>query len=278
MTSVQKAIKYLAMAFAVFLSVSIIGGICTGLAGVSFIFSDHEKDAVVGEMQSYPTDGEVSSLSLALSAADLRIKTADKFSVESNHKYISVSLSDGKLCIDETKKAYSLFTNSVTVILYIPENFVFDDVQIETGAGEVKIDSLSADVLKLSLGAGEATIENLTANSRADIEGGAGELTINGGLLRNLELDMGVGELTLKSRLEGKSSLNNGIGETKLTLLGSRDDYQIELDKGIGEARLEGESMRDDSVYGSGKNLISIDGGIGEISIRFEEHQAKEAA
>ena len=43
MTSVQKAIKYLAMAFAVFLSVSIIGGIFTGLAGVSFIFSDKEK-------------------------------------------------------------------------------------------------------------------------------------------------------------------------------------------------------------------------------------------
>ena len=278
MTSVQKAIKYLAMAFAVFLSVSIIGGIFTGLAGVSFIFSDHEKDKAVGEIQSYPTDDGISSLYLNLSAADLRIKTADKFSVESNHKYISVSTDNGKLVIDETKTAYSLFTNSVTVILYIPENFVFDDVQIETGAGEVRIDSLSADVLSLSLGAGETTIGNLTANSRADIEGGVGELTINGGTLRNVELDMGVGELTLKSRIEGKSSLNNGIGETKLTLLGSRDDYQIALDKGIGEASLEGESMRDDSVYGSGRNLISIDGGIGEISIRFSESEIKEAA
>ncbi|MDD7024010.1 MAG: hypothetical protein PUI37_04005, partial [Oscillospiraceae bacterium] len=59
--------------------------------------------------------------------------------------------------------------------------------------------------------------------------------------------------------------------ETKLTLLGSREDYQIEMDKGIGEARLEGESMRDDSVYGAGRNRIEIDGGIGEISIDFSE-------
>ncbi|MGN1194272.1 MAG: DUF4097 family beta strand repeat-containing protein [Acutalibacteraceae bacterium] len=277
MTSVQKAIKYLAMAFAVFLSVSIIGGICTGLAGVSFIFSSGEKDSA-GEMQVYPTESEISSLSLKISAADLTVKTSDKFAVESNHKYISVSSDDGKLIINETKKAFSLFSKAASVVLYIPDGFVFDDAQIETGAGEVKIDSLSADVLKLSLGAGEAEIKNLTANSRADIEGGAGEVTINGGLLNNLELDMGIGSLTLISRLEGKSNLNYGIGEAKLTLSGSRDDYQIELDKGIGEARLEGESMRDDSVYGSGKNLISIDGGIGEISIRFSEHQIKEAA
>lgn len=277
MTSIQKAIKYLAMAFAVFLSVSIIGGICTGLAGVSYIFSDKEREPA-GETQVYPIDGEVSSLSVTLSVADLRIKTADKFSVESNHKYISVSLNDEKLCIDETKKVFSPINNRVTVIVYVPENFVFDDVQIETGAGEVKVDVLSADILTLSLGAGEAEIKNLTANSRADIDGGAGELTINGGLLRNLELDMGVGELSLKSRLEGKCHLNYGIGEAKLTLLGSREDYQIALDKGIGEATLEGDSMSDDSVYGAGKNKIEIDGGIGEIKIRFIENEIQKAA
>ena len=277
MTSVQKAIKYLAMAFAVFLSVSIIGGIFTGLAGVSFLFSDKDRESA-GEMQVYPTDGEISSLSLSLSAAELRIRTSDKFSVESNHKYISVSLNDGKLCIDETKKTFSPFYNNVTVILYVPESFVFGEAEIEAGAGEVKIDALSADVLSLSLGAGEAEIKNLTANSRADIDGGAGELEINGGCLHNLELDMGVGELSLKSRIEGKSSLNYGIGETTLTLLGSREDYQIELDKGIGEARLEGESMRDDSVYGAGENRIEIDGGIGEINIKFLENEIQKAA
>ena len=103
-------------------------------------------------------------------------------------------------------------------------------------------------------------------------------LTINGGTLCNLALDMGVGELTLKSRIEGKSDLNYGIGEANLTLLGGREDYQIELDKGIGEARLEGENMRDDSVYGAGRNLIEIDGGIGEINIRFLGNEIQKAS
>ncbi len=277
MTSVQKTIKYIAMAFAIFLSVSIIGGIFSALAGLSFIFSDKDKDPV-GEMQVYDIKETVSSLSIDLSAAKLEIKTGDKFSVESNHKYISVSTDNGNLRIDETKEPISVSSEGVKVILSVPEGFVFDDVEIETGAAEVDADALSADVLKLNLGAGEVKIKNLTANSRADIDGGAGELTIDGGLLRNLELDMGVGALNLKSRIEGDSSLDYGVGETNLTLLGTREDYKIKIDKGIGEAKLEGENMRGDSVYGAGENYIDIDGGVGEINIEFSDETIQNAA
>lgn len=268
MNSVQKVIKYFAFAFAIFLSVTIIGGIITGLTGVSYIFSDRNNETV-GEMQVYPIDGDISSLSLDLSGAKLKIKTADKFSVESNHNYISVEEKNGQLCINETKKLFSAYPKGLTVIFNIPEGFVFDNATVETGAGKVEIETLACDVLKLSLGAGKAEIKNLTANSRADIDGGAGELKIDGGRLCNLELDMGVGALTLKSRIEGESQLDYGIGETKLTLLGNREDYKIEVDKGIGEAKLEGESMKDDSVYGTGENRIEIDSGIGAINIEF---------
>ncbi len=271
MTSVQKIIKYLAMALAIFLCVNIIGGIITAVAGVSLFLSDKENDAI-GEMQVYPIDSEISSLSIDLSAAELKIKTADNFSVESNHKYISVKEDNGQLCIDETKMPFSVLSKGVTVILNVPEDFVFDDATIETGAGKVEIEALSADVLNLSLGAGEAKINNLTANARADIDGGAGALTVDGGLLNNLDLEMGVGELNLRSRVEGESSIDYGVGETNLTLIGSKSDYKIELDKGIGEAKLEGESMNDDSVYGSGLNFIEIDGGVGSIKIEFAEN------
>ena len=270
MNSVQKVIKYLALAFAIFLSVSIIGGIITGLTGVSYILSGRNSEAV-GEMQVYPIDAEISSLSVDLSGAEFIIQTADKFEIESNHKYISVKTDNGKLRISETKRFFAVSPKGVTVILSVPKDFVFDKAMIDTGAGKVEIDTLACDVLELSLGAGKADIKNLTANSNANIDGGAGELNIDGGKLCNLDLDMGVGKLTLKSRIEGKSDLDYGVGETDLILLGSKDDYKIELDKGIGEARLDGESMRDDSVYGSGENFIQIDGGIGEINIEFSE-------
>ncbi|MGN0548596.1 MAG: hypothetical protein ACI4IM_03280 [Acutalibacteraceae bacterium] len=274
MTSVQKAIKYLAMAVAIILSVSIIGGIFSALSSVSFIFSKGEKDAV-GEMQTYQINGEISSLDIEINAAKLEIVQGEQFSVESNHKYISVSSDSGKLRINETRRIASLSSEAAVIRLTVPSGFVFDEADIETGAGKVTIDSLSADILDVSLGAGKATVENLVANSRADIEGGTGMLTVNGGSLNNLNLDMGVGSLTFKSRIEGNSSLDLGVGEAKLIILGRREDYCIELDKGLGEARLEGESMRDDSVYGAGSNRLSIDGGVGAVNIEFSEETVK---
>lgn len=270
MTSFQKVIKYVAVALAVFLIVTIIGGIITGLSSISVLLSGKDR-AVTGEMQVYPIDGEISSLSINLSGAQLEIQTADKFSVESNHNYISVKSDNGKLSISETKKFLSVSPKGVTVVLTIPAGFVFDSATVDTGAGKVEIDALSCDVLELSLGAGKADIKNLTANSRAQIDGGAGEVNIGGGKLCNLDLDMGVGKLTLKSRIEGKGDLDYGVGETDLILLGSKTDYRIELDKGIGKAEISGENMRDDSVYGSGESLIEIDGGIGALSITFSE-------
>lgn len=81
---------------------------------------------------------------------------------------------------------------------------------------------------------------------------------------------MGVGELNLTSELSGKSSIDYGVGETNLVLIGTADDYRIELDKGIGEATLDGIKMGDDSVYGAGNNTIEIDGGVGELKIIFK--------
>lgn len=271
MTSLQKVIKYIAVAFAIFLIITIIGGVITGISSISFLTSKKNKNEVVGEMKVYRVESEISSLSVDLSGAELKIETGEKFSVESNHKYISVKTNNGKLTITETKKPFAASAKDVTVILCIPENFVFDKATINTGAGKVSVDALSCDDLKLSLGAGKADIKNLTANLNAEIDGGAGELNIDGGKLCNLNIDMGVGKLTLKSRIEGDSDLDIGIGETDLCLLGSENDYKIELDKGVGESKLEGEEMRDDSVYGSGENRIEIDGGVGALSIEFEE-------
>ena len=271
MTSFQKMIKYIAVALAIFLIVTIFGGIITGLSSISFLHSKKEKTEVVGEMKVYPIESDISSLSIDLSGAELKIITADKFSVESNHKYISVNSDKEKLTIRETKKPLATTANDVTVILNIPENFVFDEVSIDAGAGKVSVDALSCDDLKLSLGAGKVDIKNLTANSKSEIDGGAGELNIDGGKLCNLNLDMGVGKLTLKSRLEGDSDLDIGVGKTDLCLLGDKEDYKIEFDKGVGDARIQGEAMRDDSVYGSGENLIEIDGGVGTLNIEFSD-------
>ena len=106
MTSWQKAVKYLAIAFAVFLAVCIIGGIVTALSSLSLIFGSKN---IVGEMQVYNISNEVTDLKIDISAADLEIITGDTMKVESNHKYLSAEVQDGRLTIKEQKKIWNIF-------------------------------------------------------------------------------------------------------------------------------------------------------------------------
>ena len=264
MTTAQKIIKYLAMAFAIFLSISIIGGICSALFSVSSILSGN----TAYEMTEHAVGNNFTSLKVDISAAELEIKTGEKFGIETNHRYLTYKEKGGSLEINETKPFFASH-NGMKIILTIPEKTVFDRADICTGAGSVSIDELLTKSLKIDLGAGELIVERLDASDTAEINGGAGSLTVNDGYLRNADIDMGIGELNLTSELDGKSSIDYGVGETKLVLKGSSNDYKIEIDKGIGEARIDGMQMSDDSVYGSGSRQIEIDGGVGELNITF---------
>ena len=265
MTTVQKIIKYLAVVLAIFLSVSIITGICGALFTVANLFgADTESEMVNQSVGSHFT-----SISVNLSAAELEIKTGDKFAVETNHKYLICEEKDDILKISETRTLFASHPRGMKVILTIPQDKIFDYVDLRAGAGSVTIDELSSNMLDVELGAGEFKAGELVATYKAEIDGGAGSVTISGGRLNNADIDMGVGELNLTSELSGKSSIDYGVGETNLVLIGEEDDYKIELDKGMGEALLAGRKMSNDSVYGAGKNVIEIDGGIGELNIKF---------
>lgn len=267
MTTIQKIIKYCAVAFAIFLIVSILGGILGAASSISHIFA---KNEAVGEMKTFEIKEEVKSLEVELSRAQFELKTGDNFSVESNNKNLKVDHSNGILQIKEKKKSIGHYSDRMKVILTIPEDFRFEKANVSTGAGTVKIDSLLSDTLMLDLGAGEVDIEYLSADLSATIDGGAGEVQIDDSKLANLKFDMGIGEADLTGSLSRHCEIDYGIGEMNLNLTDSRDKYCITLNKGLGEAKLDDQKMSDGGVYGNGKNMIEIDGGIGELKIRFE--------
>ncbi|MCH5191425.1 MAG: DUF4097 family beta strand repeat protein [Oscillospiraceae bacterium] len=267
MTTFQKVIKYAAFAFAIFLTVSIISGILGAVGVVGGLF---KNDAVLDDMQTYTVSEQITSLKVNINAADFTVKQADSFSVESNLKNLSVEDDNGVLTIRETKKLSGSYSNAA-LILYIPKELVFERADIITGAGRLTVDALSADILNLELGAGEVRIDSLIAVRKADIDGGAGKITIAGGSLNNLELDMGVGQLNLTSAVHGNSEFDLGIGESNIVLIGSKDDYEIEAEKGIGNITVDGKTVSDGGIIGNGANKIEIGGAIGEINLSFKE-------
>lgn len=265
----QKAIKYVAIAFAILLTVSIAVGIIRTVSSISLFFGNDKN--VEGEMQKYELDGSYSELEIEIGAAKLVIATGDDFLIESNYKYLSVKETDSKLTVGDTLERVVKTNTTATVTIYIPENATFKKADIKTGAGEVRIEALTADRISMSFGAGEVILDDLVATDKIKIDGGAGAITIRDGELNELDLDMGIGELDLTAKLTGDCELNMGVGEASVTLIGNADDYRIDIDKGLGEANVDGESVGDGFTLGRGTSRVEIDGGVGSIRVGFKK-------
>ena len=231
------------------------------------------KIDLVGESQSYEISSEIHSLDIQIGAADFIIEHGDRFSVESNLNYLSVSERNGVLTIVE-KEQHGIGITSIeytdaVLKLYVPNDVVFESVAITTGAAKLTADSLSANCVELELGAGKVQFGCLNAYSNADIEGGAGKITIASGTLNDLSLEMGAGESNLTVALTGNSDLSFGVGESVLTLIGSKDAYRVDVEKGLGDITVDGETVTDFYNSGNGQNYVEIEGGIGTVDILF---------
>ena len=233
----------------------------------------NKNDVVLDEAKTYEITSEIHSLDIRISAADFKIQHGDEISVESNLKYLSVSEKDGVLTIVDEEKNYN--DSDAMLTLYVPNDMVFDEVDITTGAAKMTVGTLSANSLKLKLGAGDVQIESLNASSDADIEGGVGQITIASGTLNDLTLKMGMGELNLSAAVLGESDLKFGVGESNVTLIGSKDDYKVDIEKGLGSITVDGKTVTDYGSSGNGQNYIEIEGGVGAINLKFKESEAK---
>ena len=98
-----------------------------------------------------------------------------------------------------------------------------------------------------------------------------GKTTIKNSILNNLNINTGIGKTTLSAELLGTTKIDNGIGKTSIKLIGSGNNYQINIDKGIGSYKVNGKSINDNQTIGNGINKININGGIGSISLDFIE-------
>lgn len=266
MTSAQRVIKYLALGFAIFLIVTIFSSIMFGASILSNVFDDDSD--IMEELKDLNVDGEnISVLDIDIRAANLIVKNGDTLKVETNNKYINYKLVGNKLIVKEKK--HNLFSrkSKSDLVIYIPTGFVFDGVSIEAGAGKLNIEEINTRILDIDFGAGKTDINNLVVQNDAEIDGGAGEISIRGGSINNLDLDVGVGKFTLYSRLTGNTKIDAGVGELNINLLDNIENYRISVEKGIGSAKLNNENIKNEKTYGNGINNINIDGGVGSINI-----------
>lgn len=266
MTPLQRFIKYCAIALAVCLIAGIAAGALAILSALAGIETLVDLTTPPEETQAEYTG--IQNLDMEIGAADIRIVTGDTLSVQTDNPYITFRESMGTLVIREEAHIGNL--ESSTLTLTVPEELVFEQADITTGAGKIGAEALSCRRLELELGAGMAEFQSLTVLDQAELTGGAGKILIHGGSLRDLDFDMGIGEAQVTTALAGDCSVSAGIGSMYLTVLGDPGDFTVRSEQGIGRVEVDGARLSGKQRLGSGPNILEIESGIGPVTVDFE--------
>lgn len=261
----QKIIKYLAIILAISLIFNIISISVYGIISITNLFDNKEITSIKGEATNIKEN--IKDIYIDVANTKIIIEESANFKLETNNEYITIRENNNKLSITEKKRSIFKYNEDTELIIYIPRSNIFNNVFIETGAGEVHIDKLNTQNLELELGAGKVNINNLKVTYNTNIDGGAGEIVIKNSNLNNIDLDMGVGKIKLNASLTGNADIDAGVGGIELDLIDSLDNYKIKVDKGLGNVTLNEETINSNTYYGTGLNNIDIDGGVGTINI-----------
>lgn len=274
MTQTKKILKYVATALAALLTVSIVSAIYYGGAALIELIEGGGEE-YIGELREIELDLSEfpSDLDVDIAASEFSIKIGEALKVETNNEHIECYIRKGTLYINEEdhKPLFSESSKKSVLTITLPKDLIFNEADIDTGAGRILIESLSAGELSLDLGAGETVIDSLNVSGEASISGGAGRIEIKHSEIGHLDVDHGVGELIITSLVKNGGEFDCGMGSVSVTLIGGEDDYSVNAEKGIGEIKICGRSVSNGSTYGIGSSRIEINGGVGAVHVDFSE-------
>lgn len=275
MTTTQKIIKYLAIAFALFLVISIFS-IIFGLSReiISSINSDKKDSKLLEEYTTISNNvNNIESFKIDISNDDIEIKEGEKFEVKTNDPDVKFYHENSKVKI-KTDKTFSWhLSNSSrgTIIIYLPNEFNITELDLNLGAGKIDIDKIFVKTLLMDLGAGTMTAKEINVYEKATINGGASNINIYSGTINNLNLKLGAGNASIESDLTGSNTLTTGVGKLNLGLSRSKDNYKFDISKGLGNIILNDFDVSEDILIGDGETKIKISGAIGNIIINTAE-------
>ena len=283
MSSLQRTIKYVAIAFAIVLAVSIIAGIANvAFSVMSAVSSNHSNDKDNTSLDISDSFTGVKSLDVNNSTGKLTIKTGETFKVEAENvskDFTAKVDNDGTLEVSDNNKDFEFLwfdfngfnSPNSKITVYIPNDFVAKEAKINTGAGSVYIGGLKSEYLYVSTGAGSISGDDITAEE-VKIEGGVGSISLQDVNFADGDFNCGVGSLNIDGVLSGKNKIDCGVGSVSLDLTGDVDNYDYDFDSGIGKIHLNGEKVSDDyKTDNDAANSIKVEGGVGDVSINITE-------
>ena len=202
----------------------------------------------------------ISEIDIDTKSITINIQNSDEFRVKTDCDCISIKNENGKLEIEENK--YIVDKMRKIVYLYIPNNTIFNDVDIDIKSGLIEIDNLNTKEFEIDNMSGSIKINNLNISDNFDIDNASGTIDIENSNINNIDADIKSGVVNINSLLTGNNHIELKSGTVNLNLKG--DDYRFKTTKISGIISINEEM---ENVNSNGNTFIDIEVISGTVNV-----------
>jgi len=232
----------------------------------SVFWGDNVKEYLASDIRKLDIDMAGGYLFASLSGDDqIYVETYGTCIVDS---YVE----EGTLYLRADDSVNGWIDEDWTVNLYLPENYLFEEVDLEMGAGELYFDGLCAKEVSLQVGAGSVMLDNIAVQD-LETSVGAGEITLTGMDVRDLDVEVGMGQFTAEGAVNGDICVECSMGCVDLGLAGKGQDFNYQLEGSMGNIVFDGVysngfAKKQQIDNGASKNM-DIECSMGSVSVWF---------
>lgn len=202
-----------------------------------FNFSFGNQIIVSGQREETTQDIEgVRNLEIEFGAGKLEISYTDVEKIQVKQEGVNkfeCYVDDGTLHIEGNNNLLGNKSGG-KIIIQIPKDTVFDEVEMEIGAGQATVKDLVANSVNIDVGAGEARLTGLDAKE-LEAHTGAGSIyaeLVDSETDYSYDAECGVGQIVI-----GNTSIG-GLGNSKSVENAGAGKY-MELDCGVGQIEVK---------------------------------------
>ena len=212
-------------------------------------FDDAKKRIALGLKQL----DEFSNLVFDTTISNINVKTGDSYMVsyKCNKRLVPKIKSSGDtLTISQSNRANYKRNTTSEITVTIPEGAALNKLSLDTGVGEVNLNSLTAADAEFDTGVGDLYVTDCSF-ATCDVDGGTGNLSFENCAFDEMDIDGGTGNITVTSSQ-------------------SLDGYMMDLDSGTGDITINGNDYDDEyEVNEHAKKHLVIDSGLGDIEVKY---------
>ena len=236
---------------------------------IDFDGREHERKSYLNNKQSLTGIDDVIGLELEVGAAEV------EFVTDSAATEITVQASDNFNVYVKNKVLHvnsKSIAKNENVKIEIPQDTVFENVEIQGNACEIVIPYIEARQFDVETDAGSVVIDELISE-QAEFDVDAGEIVVNNGSIVNCEVNVGVGNFEYCGNITKYGDVEVGMGNAEFYLDANENDYNYEIECGagnvtVGDSDYSGLSVKK-MINNNADAVVEVDCGVGNVTIEF---------